>query len=312
VKALSVVVFWVLATVTSSGLAQTDPSVTKRQVAVLQEMADQGVIDAYFQLGMLAQVDAEGILFTPEQANLYLAVAASAGHTDALRSLAFALLETGQESLRGEVAVLIAQAAVLGSRQAAVDLKLLPKFTPVDPDQIVDGFGTALERLGRSQTLDCDLIDAALCPESARSLARIRPRDVFYARALIAEGPYPDLASVHQVFNDVLEGYSAFADNRTEYLERRDQANARIAVVEEEKQREAERMRTLTGSQAASANRRVQSHEAVRKYLAQQSQEDIDLYRDRIVDALQKVNQYRNASDQIRIDDLLQRQEGEP
>jgi hypothetical protein len=289
----------------STGFAEseTDKAIADRQVKILREMAAGGTVDAYFQLGLMAQDDTEFERFTPDEALQFLAIAARAGHDESVRSLAFALLRAGDETLRDEVATLVAISAVLGDTQAVVDLKLMPKFTPITEQQIVDGFNTAIDRVGESQILDCARLEANLCPSWTADLSKLHPRHIFHARALLAEGPYVDMAGIEAVFDETLEKYSAFTGKRqARFREQQERANQELEDQLANERRSGE-------SLSADEFRRLQTDRTVRKFLAVEAKEDFDMHRERVVQALEQINAYRKTEDRVTIEALEARLE---
>ena len=116
-----------------AGLAQSSPLI-EAQVEVLEELADEGVVDALYELAKLASRPESAPYFDAGAGDRYLALSAASGRASAVRWLAYRLLleyEAGDEA-----AALLSASALMGDTQSMLDLRLWPLIGPIREAQI--------------------------------------------------------------------------------------------------------------------------------------------------------------------------------
>lgn len=197
----------------SAGAASppANPQVLKATVEVLEELADEGVVDALYQLADLASRPDTESYFEAGAGFRYLALSAASGRASAVRWLAYRLaLDT---DARGEAAVLLSAAALMGDSQAVVDLRLWPLLGPADEAAMLAGFAEALDRLSAGRLLDCPSLPFD-CPANIREATGLNARAVLLASAWKNQAPAADIDSLLARFGPEARAYDAFPQAR--------------------------------------------------------------------------------------------------
>lgn len=271
-------------------------------IDVLVELAEEGVVDAYYELADIAQAHPEAPQFRDEKGLQFLAMSAATGRGSAVRWLAYRLLNNGAEL--HEAATLISLAALIGDERAIIDLRLWPKFTPVDRETMVDGFANAIDRLATGRIVDCDALpfDCAAGMERIRS---IPAADVLNAQALRDRGPFPDIASIHAIFRATHDSYAAFSEDRYREFKREQQAHNVVVQQSSSGPQEVPDDLQTEWERRAYLDRQRTRAEASRRYLDATLETDIQRYRKPLEQALERINRHRTPADHMAPDALI-------
>lgn len=278
-----------------------DDEILTARIEVLEELAEESVFDAYYELADLIRTYPDSTRFDRHEATRYLAMSASSGRGSAVRWLAYRLL--ADYDAGHEAATLISIAALMGDEKATVDLKLWPKLTRVSQQTMTSAFGAAVDRLAGGRIVDCAELPFE-CVEGTETVTSVAAGDVLHATRLRAQGPYADAESVHALFGPFYNDYSAYPDARFRQFraENRERNTERRAAGDTDA-----RPRDDAGrAERAQRDREQSRREAAGRYLDRTLDADIERYRGQLERAVERINRHRAPADHIEPDALIE------
>lgn len=274
------------------------PQVLKATVEVLEELADEGVVDALYQLADLASRPGTEAYFEEGAGFRYLALSAASGRASAVRWLAYRLaLET---QARTEAAVLLSAAALMGDSQAVLDLRLWPLLGPVDEDEMLAGFAEALERLSAGRLFDCERLPFD-CPDNIREATALDASTVLLASAWKHQPPAADAGSLVARFGTKAAAYVAFPDARyqrflTEERDYNRPIRERLAAAADDATAD------LDWETGAYRDRQRMRDDSARRFIENSRSSSIRRYLDGLETRLEAINRHRSDARAIELD----------
>lgn len=274
------------------------PQVLKATVEVLEELADEGVVDALYQLADLASRPDTQAYFEEGAGFRYLALSAASGRASAVRWLAYRLaLET---EARAEAAVLLSAAAVMGDSQAVLDLRLWPLLGPVDEAQMLAAFAEALDRLSAGRLIDCQRLPFD-CPDNIREATALDASAVLLASAWKNQAPAADTGSLVARFGRMADAYVAFPDARYQrFLDEERHQNRPLR--ERLADASAQSPGALDWEAGAYRDRQRMRDESASAYIDNSRSSSVRRYLDGLEERLEAINRHRSSARAIELD----------
>jgi len=265
------------------------PQVLKATVEVLEELAEEGVVDALYQLADLASRPDTESYFDEGDGFRYLTLSAASGRASAVRWLAYRLvLET---DARDEAAVLLSAAALMGDSRAVIDLRLWPLLGPVDEAGMLAGFAEALDRLSSGRLFDCETLPFD-CPANLREATSLNATAVLLASAWKNQAPAADDESLVARFGPEAGAYEAFPDARYRRFleeERRHNRPLRERLAEAA----ADATADLDWETGAYRDRQRMRDESASRYIDNSRLSSARRYLDGVKERLEAINRHR-------------------
>lgn len=196
-------------------------SVAEEKIKVLQELAEEGIHGAYFELArlMLDSGD-QGDAVALEQAESYLFRSAATGHASALRILGHSLYNRRDQNPDGSLAglVYISLAAQLGDSTAKADLWQIANLIPSHKERALQAFLLAAGRLFTGQLISCK--DSAQACSGVEGFRSAIPPEVHFAAKIIVQSQL-DMASFEALLAEQISDHSYYTDRRRATYEKR-------------------------------------------------------------------------------------------
>lgn len=282
------------------------PEVTRATIEVLEELANEGVVDALYQLADLAAGEDAEAYFEAGDGFRYLALSAASGRASAVRWLAYRLaLESDAAT---EAAVLLSASALMGDAQAVNDIRLWPLLGPVDERQMLRSFRIALDRLAQGRLMDCERLPFA-CPDNLAAVTALDASTVLRAGAWRNRPPAEDIEQVVAGFGPDLAAYVAFPESRYRRFLAEQRSDNR--PVRERLARSGAAARDADWETRAYLDRQRMRDDSASSYLRSTRSGDLRNYADVLDAALGAVNRHRTASDAIEPGTMRRQQGGQ-
>lgn len=283
----------------SAGFAQSSPLI-EAKVEVLEELADEGVVDALYELARLATRPESAPYFDAEAGDRYLALSAASGRASAVRWLAYRLLleyEAGDEA-----AALLSASALMGDTQSMLDLRLWPLIGPIREDRITAGFAVALERLAAGALLDCGRLPFE-CPPNLADVTALDPSTILRAIAWKNEQRSDPLEAIIARLERGERPYEPFPESRyRRFLAEQREDNQRI--LEGLAPGSAESTASMDWERRTYLDRQRMRDDTAREFLTASRQAVAGRYLETLQAGLRTINQHRDADRPISAADL--------